>query len=229
MVNLKRTNYFTDSYCWVTGASSGIGRELALQLSQLGAKLILTARNEDQLNELKKECVNSNEHIVLAFDLSDEKALEDSFNSLNKRGVEIDFLFSNAGCSQRALALDTDMSTSRYLMNVNYFSSVHLIKLVLPQMIERQKGHIIVVSSLMGKITTPLRSSYAAAKHALNGYFESIITENYNSPIKFTLVNPGFIDTNISKNSLLGNGQRSDDVKKKERRLLPLKLVRGRF
>ena len=69
MVNLKRTNYFTDSYCWVTGASSGIGRELALQLSRLGAKLILTARNEDQLNELKKEC-ETPDHIVLAFDLS---------------------------------------------------------------------------------------------------------------------------------------------------------------
>lgn len=219
MINLKNEKYFKGKTVWLTGASSGIGKSLAFELAKLGAVLVLTARNAEKLEELKQSLHNKHSHIVLPCDLSQEKDIEGCWNHLLDKNILIDVLISNAGCSQRALATETNVETSRYLMEVNYFAPLKLMTCVLPQMIEKNSGHIIVVSSLMGKIATPLRSSYAAAKHALVGYFESVLTENYKSPVKFTMINPGFIDTNMSKNSLRGDGSISNDLSKSRKKI----------
>ena len=212
MINLTNAKYFQGKTVWLTGASSGIGKSLAVELAKHGAFLILTARNMQKLEELRHSLHNKNDHIVLACDLSKENEIESAWNFLQDKEVVIDVLISNAGCSQRSLATETNVETSRYLMEVNFFAPLKLMTYVLPTMIENNSGHMIVVSSLMGKIATPMRSSYAAAKHALVGYFESLLTEHYNSPIKFTMINPGFIDTNMSRNSLRGDGSVSNDI-----------------
>ena len=220
MINLKNKNYFNGKTIWLTGASSGIGEALAYQLANSGAKLLLTSRNTNKLEILRTKLYDSKKHRVFACDLSQANDIEACWKRIQNQKIEIDVLISNAGCSQRSLAVDTSIETSRYLMEINFFAPLRLMTFVLPEMQKRKSGQIIVVSSLMGKISTPLRSSYAAAKHALVGYFDSLITENCNSPIQFTMVNPGFINTNMSRNSLLGDGTISNDIRISRKKIM---------
>ena len=119
---------------------------------------------------------------------------------------KLDILINNGGISQRALALDTTLDVDRKLMDVNYFGTVALTKAVLPAMLTHQLGHIVTVTSLTGKFGSPYRSSYAATKHALHGFFDSLRAELSETHIKVTLICPGFIRTNISIHALTGDG-----------------------
>jgi dehydrogenase/reductase SDR family protein 7B len=108
--------------------------------------------------------------------------------------------------SQRAHASETSVATDLHLMTVNYFGPVVLTKAILPAMLVRRKGHIVVVSSIVGKFGAPLRSGYVASKHALHGFFDSLRAEIVGSGINLTLVCPGFVQTNISVAALRGDG-----------------------
>ena len=118
----------------------------------------------------------------------------------------IDILFNNGGISQRSLAKDTLISVDKKIMDINYLGTVALTKALLPHFIEQNKGHFVVTTSIVGKVGTPLRSSYAASKHALHGFFDSLRAEVYKNNIDVTLVCPGFVQTNVSKNALTGDG-----------------------
>lgn len=200
-------SYFKDKVVWITGASSGIGEALALALSREGATLILSARSADKLERVRERCEGSNRHEVLPLDLSDTA-------SLGKKAVEasgfygrIDVLINNGGVSQRSLALDTAIDVDRRLMETNYLGPVTLAKAVLPAMIERKEnGHIVVISSLTGKFGTPLRSGYAASKHALHGFFDALRAELWKEKIFVTVICPGYIRTQISINAMTGDG-----------------------
>lgn len=197
---------FENKVIWITGASSGIGKELAIQLAQLGGKLILSARNIDALEALKKELKNSNAHMVLQLDL----AVNDHFTNLAERVIEkfkrIDYLFNSGGISQRGAAYKTDIAVDRRIMEVNYFGNIALTKAVLPYMQKQKKGHIIVTSSIAGKFGFFLRSAYAASKHALHGYYESLLLEEEKNNISVTIVCPGKINTPISMSALTEDG-----------------------
>src|SRR5699024_9805084 len=104
------------------------------------------------------------------------------------------------------------MDVLRNVMEVNFFGTVALTRAVLPSMIERQKGHIVVTSSVMGKFGTRLRSAYAASKHALHGYFDCLRQEMHDHNIKVTLVCPGYIKTDVTKNALEGDGSRHNKM-----------------
>lgn len=191
---------------WVTGASSGIGKALAIHLSRRGARLILSARSAERLEECRHACANPDQHVVLPLDLTDAASLEKaSALALEKYGP-IDILVNNGGISQRSLAVETGLAVDRRIMEVNFFGTITLTKLVLPSMLSRQSGHIVVVSSVVGKFGTPFRSSYAASKHALHGFFESLRAELWSLGIRVTMVCPGFVRTNISVNALKGDG-----------------------
>ena len=190
----------------ITGASSGIGEALAYAFADRGARLVLSARNEQRLNEVKCRCTSPDRHIVLSLDLERSETFDSlAAEVLNKFG-QIDVLVNNGGISQRSLAADTGMETVRRIMETDFFGTVALTKVVLPSMLERNSGHIVVISSLMGKFSTPLRSAYAAAKHALHGFFNSLRAEVRDRGIKVAIVCPGFIHTNISVNALCGDG-----------------------
>jgi len=118
----------------------------------------------------------------------------------------VDVLVNNGGISQRGTAAETEMEVVRRIMEVNFFGAVQLTKAVLPSMIERQQGHVVVVSSVVGKFGTPLRSSYAASKHALHGWFDSLRAEVYDDGIGVTLACPGFVKTNVASNALYPDG-----------------------
>jgi short-subunit dehydrogenase len=109
-------------------------------------------------------------------------------------------------------------AVQRRVMEVDYFSYVELTRLLLPHFKERKGGNIVVTSSVMGKIGTPMRSAYAAAKHALHGFFDCLRTEVWKDNIRVTIITPGFIRTNVSFNALTASGEKlsqlSNDIHK---------------
>jgi short-subunit dehydrogenase len=191
---------------WITGASSGIGEALAIELAKPGNALIVSARNADKLQALKAQIGNMADVEVLPFDLSDVNQLPEIAAKAIAIFGHIDVLINNAGFSQRSPALETTEKVEREIMELNYFAPVALSKAVLPHFLERKAGHIVVVSSIAGKFGFTLRSSYAAAKHALHGYFEALRLEMKDVPVYVTLVCPGRVRTNISYNARKGDG-----------------------
>ncbi len=189
---------------WITGATSGIGKELALQLSRQGAKLILSARREKELIKVKNQC--KGEALVVLLDLSKNEEFNKKVTSVLAHYKKIDVLINNGGISQRSLASETDLTIDRKIMEVNYFGNIALTKAVLPVMKKQGSGYIVVISSLSGKFGFFLRSAYAASKHALVGFYESLRLEEENNGIRVSLVFPGLIKTNISQNALSKDG-----------------------
>lgn len=197
--------HFNRKVVWITGASSGIGKELALQLSELDAILILTSSNATLLEQLKLELNRSNIY-VLPYDLFNLNGIPDLVNRVFEVVGTVDYVIQSAGISQRSLASETEMTVYKKLMDINYFAPVAITQAVLPHFKKQNKGAITVISSIAGLIGFPLRSGYAASKHALKGYFETLQCELYQSNISVSIVYPGRIDTNISKNAFKGNG-----------------------
>lgn len=196
-----------DKVIWITGASSGIGEALALELAKRQARLILSARRADELKKVAARTGLADlDLMVLPFDLSDtSQASAWAAQIINKFG-RIDVLINNGGMSQRSEAVQTSMEIDRRLMEVNYFSAVSLTKAVFPYMKRQKSGHIVVISSIAGKFGFFLRSSYSAAKHALHGFFESFRLETENMGIKTLIVCPGKIRTEISVNAVTEDG-----------------------
>ena len=191
---------------WITGASSGIGEQAAYQLNALGARLILSARNEEQLLITAKRCKTNSPVRILPVDLNEQQSLSQKCRKALESFGHIDFLFNIAGIAHRDLALKTEISIDRKIMQINYFGTIELSKLIIPAMIKHGGGHILVTSSLSGKYGIPLLSAYSASKHALQGFFSSLRGEVMNNNIKITIVIPGLINTGIIENALTGDG-----------------------
>jgi short-subunit dehydrogenase len=193
---------------WITGASSGIGRALALACHRDGARVILSARRIDALEEVRRACGGADERIaLLPLDLCPPHDLAAKAEAALRQYGAIDMLIHSAGRSQRALVRETDLQVDRTLMEVNFFGPVALTKAVLPAMLARRAGHIVVISSLLGKFGMRARSGYAASKHALHGYFESLRAEIHPAGLTVTLVCPGYVDTDLPLQALTGGGQ----------------------
>jgi len=191
---------------WITGASSGIGEALVYAYFKAGNKLIISGRNRDELFRVKANCQNSFNVHVLPFDLSETQTLESKAADAIRIFGKIDLLINSGGVSQRGLALETNLQTEQQIMNTNFWGTVVLSKAVLPLMIANGGGQIVVISSLVGKFGTKLRSAYSASKHALHGYFDSLRSEVYDQNIDITIICPGFIKTNVTYNALTGDG-----------------------
>ncbi|MEO9531990.1 MAG: SDR family oxidoreductase [Crocinitomicaceae bacterium] len=198
---------FNDKVVWITGASSGIGAELAKQFNSHGAIVILSARNEEKLKAVQATLPQSDKSFVLLLDLKNHDSFQDHVNTVIEKYQKIDFLLNNGGLSQRGEAADTDISVDREIMEVNYFGTVGLTKAVLPVMRKQKSGHIIAISSIAGKFGFFLRSAYSASKHALQGFFESVLLEEEKNGIKVTIAYPGKINTDISKSALNSKGE----------------------
>ncbi len=193
---------------WITGASSGIGEALAIEGSLKGARLVLSARRRERLDEVLAACASPENHLVLPLDLTAPETFETAHEEIRKHVGEVDILINNGGVAQRGRVVNTRSEVNRHIMEVNFFGAVGLTKAVLPSMIERGSGHIVVISSLVGKFSTPGRSIYAASKHALQGFFEALRAEAWDQGIRVTIVCPGFIHTEISRNALRSDGSR---------------------
>ena len=210
---------FQNNVAWITGASSGIGEALTYALHKRGAKLILSSRREEVLTKVKENCGGNTSNIyILPLDLADSNSLNQKADEALQAFGRIDYLFNNGGVSQRSKVVETNMDVVRKVMEVNFFGSVMLAKKVLPGMLERNTGHIIVTSSVMGKFGTRLRSSYAASKHALHGYFDCLRQEVHDDGVNISIVCPGFIKTNVTKNALEGDGSKHNKMGKGQER-----------
>jgi short-subunit dehydrogenase len=191
---------------WVTGASSGIGEALTQELARRGAKVVLSSRRAKALQQVQARCEHSDDHLVVPLDLLDASTFESAVRAVLDRYGRIDIVVHCAGISQRAHAIQTQLSVDRHIMELNYFGPIALTKQVLPLMIDQRAGHIVVISSLLGKFAAPARSAYCASKHALHGFFDALRAETYWQGITVTLICPGFVHSNASLNALTGNG-----------------------
>ncbi len=191
---------------WITGASSGLGRALAHQFAKSGAKIILSARREEQLRTVQAECERPAEHLILPLDVAEPGTFQLATDQVLERFGKIDLLVNNAGISQRGAAVDTALAVDRRIMDVNFFGPVELTRTVLPSMLSQHSGRIVVISSLLGKFGVAYRSSYSASKHAVHGFFDSLRLELHDSGVKVTIACLGFIQTDLSLHALTPDG-----------------------
>ncbi len=207
---------------WITGASSGIGEALAYEFNKKGAHLILSSRRVEELERVKEACENSDETVrILPLDLAETDTMEQKTAEAKELFGSLDMLINNGGISQRAYAVDAKLDTIRKIMEVNFFGTVALTKAVLPGFIEQKSGHIVVISSVMGKIGTKYRSTYAASKHALHGWFDCLRHEVYEHNIDVSLVCPGFVKTDVTVNALTADGKKYDKMESAQKSALP--------
>jgi len=204
--------YFVNKRIWITGASSGIGREMTLQLAHVATQIIVSGRNAESLNEVRKECGVPEKVMIVPMDQSSPASVKDACDIVLSGDLAPDIVFCNGGVSQRAAALETTEGVERYVFETNYFSQVYLAKRVALASINSKSLHLVVTSSLLGKWGFPLRSSYAATKHALHGFFDSMRMETGGNGMKITLVLPGFINTPISINAMNEGGNKSGSM-----------------
>lgn len=196
---------FANQVVWITGASSGIGEALAVAFSKAGAKLVLSARRQDELQRVAAQCGRA-ELLVLPMDLSRSETFDELTARVIARFGRVGVVVHNGGISQRSWVKDTAMDVHRRIMEVNYFGAVALTRAVLPSMLTAKQGQFVVISSVMGKVGTPLRSAYAASKHALHGFFDCLRAEVTKEGLTVTMICPGYIATNVSKNALTADG-----------------------
>ncbi|GAB3704234.1 SDR family NAD(P)-dependent oxidoreductase [Spirosoma flavus] len=199
---------FTESVVWITGASSGLGEAIAIKLAQYKPKLVLSARREDELQRVAdKTGLPESNVLILPMDVTDVASLPAHVETVRRQFGRIDYIFLNAGITQRSSVVDTDLSVYQRIMDVNFFGVIALTKAVLPLMLEQRSGHFVVTSSVAGKLATKLRSGYCASKHALHGFFDSLRAETSSAGLNVTIVCPGYIRTAISFNALSGDGR----------------------
>lgn len=192
---------------WITGASSGIGEALALAFAREKAHVVLSARNAASLARVRGECLNYTDWCEVApMDLENADSMPQLVEGVLRQAGGIDLLVNCAGISQRSAALETELAVDRRIMDVNFLGTVALTKAVLPSMVAAGRGQIAVVSSIVGLFGFPLRSAYAASKHALQGFFETLSIELRTHGIDVTIVSPGRINTDISLHALTGKG-----------------------
>ncbi|PKP11442.1 MAG: short-chain dehydrogenase [Bacteroidetes bacterium HGW-Bacteroidetes-4] len=192
---------------WITGAASGMGKSVSIALSKHQTTLILSDRDADGLLETARAVEqNGSKARIEPLDMSNTPAIFDTVQKVLGDGLKIDGLYQFAGISQRSLVTETPLDNDRKIMEINFFGVVALTKAVLPHMIENGGGQLAAASSLVGKFGFPYRSAYSASKHALHGFFETILAENYKHNIRVSMLIGGRIQTNISKFAINKDG-----------------------
>lgn len=199
---------FNNKVIWITGASSGIGKSLAIALSKENCKLILSARRTSELETVKGLCKEPDDVYVLPLDLMETDRMQVKVKTATAAFGQVDILINNGGISQRSPIIETSIEVDRKLMEVDYFGTVALSKALLPHFIANQSGHYVVVSSLMGKFSSSYRSAYCGAKHALHGFFDALRLEHDHDNVKVTMICPGFVNTNVARNALIADGSK---------------------
>jgi dehydrogenase/reductase SDR family member 7B len=209
---------------WITGASSGIGAALSVELFDRGATVILSARSAAKLEEIKARFDEKvpGRCIVVPCDVTNTVSVQEAIDQVKKLAGHVDILINNAGVSQRSYALNTSLEVDRELFEVNFFGAVAVTKGIAPLMVAQGSGHIVVISSMAGKYGFRMRSAYSASKHALQGYFETLRAELFQDNVQVTIVCPGRIKTDISVHSLVGDGQTYGKMDKGQAQGIPV-------
>lgn len=207
--NSKRFE-FADAVVWITGASSGIGAALAREMGRRGARLVLSARRESQLQTVRAQCVDAGVAeaaiLVLPLDVEQHDHMPAAVAQVLEHFGRIDLLINNAGLSQRSLCIDTDLAVYKKLIDVDLLGQIALTKAVLPTMVAQGSGTLAVTSSVAGKVGAPLRTGYSAVKHGVMGFFDALRVETAHLGLNVTTIVPGSIRTAVAHNALAGDG-----------------------
>jgi short-subunit dehydrogenase len=191
---------FNGKTFWITGAASGMGKSVSIALAQYNTHLIISDRDADGLKQTAVEIEKAGSTSrIEALDMSDSEAIFAKVKKVLADGEKVSGLYQFAGISQRSLLAETPLENDRKIMEINFFGVVALAKALLPHMIENGGGQFAAASSLVGKFGFPYRSAYSASKHALHGFFETLLAENFKKNIRVSMLIGGRIQTNISK------------------------------
>ncbi|KAK6137812.1 hypothetical protein DH2020_028437 [Rehmannia glutinosa] len=231
-----------DKVIWITGASRGIGEVLAKQLANLGAKLIISARNEVELQRVKKQLTGKHapdEVMILPLDLTrGEEYLEEAVQKAESLfdGAGVDYVFHNAAYERpKSMALDVTeeslkvsyagkeslISVMHATFDVNVLGPISLTRLLTPHMLKRGRGHFVVMSSAAGKAPAPGQAVYSASKFAVNGYFHTLRSEG----IKVTVVCPGPVKTSTSSEASTSGQKGSSEKRVSSERCAELTII----
>jgi dehydrogenase/reductase SDR family member 7B len=194
---------FEGQAVWITGASSGIGAALARGYAKRGARLVLSGRNVEALEEVAKGC---GESLLLPFEITDHGAIAAAVERAWEWSGGIDVVVNNAGISQRSLAVDTGYEVYERIIAVDLLAPIALTQALLPRMVARGSGQIAMISSIAGKVGVPLRTAYCAAKHGLAGYADALRAEVAHLGLQVHNIYPGSIRTGVSRNALTADG-----------------------
>jgi len=213
-----------NNIAWITGASSGIGEAVAMEMFKQGATVVLSSNEVAKLKEKKAwfDSVEKGRCYVIPFDITIPDEILQAVAKVKQLVPRIDILVNNAGVSQRSYAMDTLIDIDRKIFEINFFGAITLTKLLLPWMVDSGAGHIVVTSSMAGKYGFRMRTAYSASKHALHGFFESLRAELYHRNINVTLICPGRVQTDISLHSLKGDGQQYGLMDKGQQQGVPV-------
>ncbi|XP_078673165.1 dehydrogenase/reductase SDR family member 7-like isoform X1 [Branchiostoma floridae x Branchiostoma belcheri] len=205
---------------WITGASSGIGEALAVELGRLGARLVLSARREGELRRVKQRCVETgkvtdNDVLVVPLDSVAYDTHAGCVEHVLAHFGRVDILVNNSGRTQRSVFWETSLDGDRSLLDLDVVGQVSLTKAVLPHMMERGEGQIVVVSSLAGLLPAPRQSAYSGSKFALHGMFGALRAELHAFDINVLIVCPGPVESNITQNAMVGEPSKSLNLEPK--------------
>ncbi|KAB7494420.1 Dehydrogenase/reductase SDR family member 7 [Armadillidium nasatum] len=218
----KKVDELRGQVVWITGASSGIGEGLALELAKAKVKLALSAPTEDELKEVKQKCLETGklseeDVLVVPFDMTDYSKHEWAFSTVKEHFGKVDVLVSNAGRTQRARWENIELEVDKALFDLNVFSLINLARIVTRHFVSVGGGRHVITSSLSGVLGTPFLSSYVASKHALHGYFESLRAERGAQGISINILCPGPVESNIEASAFHENLDDKSVIERKPR------------
>ncbi|MCU0423373.1 MAG: SDR family oxidoreductase [Bacteroidia bacterium] len=210
----------------ITGASSGIGKETAYAFACKQAHVIIAARNTDKLNEVAKACLNYGAASCLAVpcDVTSASSCEKLMQTVIQQYKTIDVLINNAGISMRALFNQADIKVIEQVMQVNFWGAVYCTRYAIDALV-KSKGVVISVSSIAGIRGLPGRTGYSASKFALEGFMQSLRTENKKTGLHVGVIYPGYTESNIRNTALNARGNAQQESPFDESKLMPASTV----
>lgn len=209
-----------DKVCIITGASSGIGKSIVYELSKFGAKLVIAARNYDELVLIQKDLTSKSiDVLAVKTDVTSESDCNSLINKTIARYGKIDVLINNAGIAMRAMFEDIELDVVKRVMDVNFWGTVYCTKYALPHILS-VKGSIVGVISIAGFVGLPARTAYSASKFAIRGFLETLRIENIKKGLHVLIAAPGFTASNVRKNSLNSKGNTQNDSPRDENKMM---------
>ena len=217
--------YMKNQVVIITGASSGIGKALAFEMGGQGAIVIITGRNQANLNEAAAalEAAEIQNHAIVC-DSSSEEQTRKMIQEVIDRFGKIDLLINNAGISMRSMFETIDLHVLKQVMDINFWGTVYATHAALPYL-KQSKGGIIGISSIAGYRGLPVRTGYSASKFAMNGFLEALRTELIGTGVHVLTACPGFTASNIRNASLTGDGSISGESMREEEKMMSAEEV----
>jgi short-subunit dehydrogenase len=213
----------------ITGASSGIGRALALESAKRGYSVIISARGEEKLLAVEKECIALGATVLaVKSDVSKDGDCKELVALATAKFKKIDVLINNAGISMRSALIDTDASVIKKVMDINFNGTLYCTKYALPELL-KSKGSVVGVSSIAGYKGLPGRTGYSASKFAMHGFLEALRIENLKKGLHVLIACPGFTASNIRNTALTANGSQQGESPRTEQKMMQPEEVATRI